>query len=947
MKNQRLRAEHKTNQMVVKLKLVSSGVTSQWKIDGLAEYRERKLSKLGYIGEINSLNDVVVDQMHQLWRTFAALINKSLFGKTIGLDKLCLSRAQILWDKAISWRNKIGTHTSKDDYLINTLRFVSAKEATQIYGVVLPESLTSPEMKETKAYKTYLGFTTGATPPKKARKFKKPASPQLSIVPVSPEEPTRKSKSVKRPAKNSTKAPARGVVIRETPKMPLSKKKEKMTVEKRKGIDLLSEVALTDEARYEEVRRKILRDFHKTHPSGSGTVTKTAPSVIKIKPSVSNEGTSVKPGVPDVTEEESFEKNEEDIGDDEEEVKDEFVKTPSNDSDDEDKTKITNKAKGDEDEVMDYTTSQLDDDVDIRLNKPIQADDEMVQKEDTDAELANKTGVLVTSSSHSSDLASNFLNFSDIPHTDAEIFFSNGCSPLEKDVFELKKDDPLKTQVTALVDEHLDARLVATRDEFMNYLLTLITLRITEQVKIQLPQILPKEVSNFAPPEIQLMVTKSLEQAILAKESSQPQSSYEAAAMFTEFKLKKILIDKMDKSESYLAAPEHRECYKGLIKSYDLNKTLFSTYDKVYSLKRNRKDKDKDEDPSAGSDRGLKKRKTSKDAEPTKEEPEFKVADSDMPQDQEGNLGNDDDEPMKETLSKAFDELMSTPIDFSVYIMNCLKITNLTQETLLGPAFKLLKGTRTNYVELEYDFEECYKAFSEKLDWENPEGGDYPFDLTKLLPLVMSGNRISHWREQRKTFYGYARGLESRHDVYSTKRILAVTQVEVIRKHGYGYLKEIVVRRADNDLYRFKEGDFPCLYINDIEDMLLLVVQNRLKILSGDDVSDFAIALRMFTRSLVIQKRVEDLQLEVVSYQKKINVTKPETTRPGLRKRDPFTPYQDPQGFIYVDNQERNSLMRSDELYKFSDGTLTRLLTSLEDFTNNINTKYLPKRTWS
>ncbi|GKC46952.1 hypothetical protein Tco_1064674 [Tanacetum coccineum] len=102
----------------------------------------------------------------------------------------------------------------------------------------------------------------------------------------------------------------------------------------------------------------------------------------------------------------------------------------------------------------------------------------------------------------------------------------------------------------------------------MNYLSASITARITEQVKIQLPHILPKEVSNFALPEIQCM----------------------------------ILIDKMDKSESYLAAPEHRECYEGLIKSYDLDKTLFSTYDKLYSLKRSRKDKDKDEDLSAGSD---------------------------------------------------------------------------------------------------------------------------------------------------------------------------------------------------------------------------------------------------------------------------------------------------------------------------------------------------------
>ncbi|GJZ82269.1 hypothetical protein Tco_0647442 [Tanacetum coccineum] len=54
------------------------------------------LRELGHTREINSLNYVVVDQMHQPWRTFAALINRSLFGKTSGLDKLRLSRDQIL-----------------------------------------------------------------------------------------------------------------------------------------------------------------------------------------------------------------------------------------------------------------------------------------------------------------------------------------------------------------------------------------------------------------------------------------------------------------------------------------------------------------------------------------------------------------------------------------------------------------------------------------------------------------------------------------------------------------------------------------------------------------------------------------------------------------------------------------------------------------------------------
>ncbi|GKE87334.1 hypothetical protein Tco_1564809 [Tanacetum coccineum] len=285
-------------------------------------------------------------------------------------------------------------------------------------------------------------------------------------------------------------------------------------------------------------------------------------------------------------------------------------------------------------------------------------------------------------------------------------------------------------------------------------------------------------------------------------------------------------------------------------------------------------------------------------------------------------MGNDDDEPMKETTLqqgqtqswlttlvssadkplKTFDELMSTPIDFSAYIMNGLKISK--------PAFKLLKGTRSNYAELEYDFEEFMSGNHQKVpvdyffnnNLKYLQGGvstmTYTTSITKTkaaqydlpgiedmvpniwVPVKVAYDkhalwRISYWREQRKTFYRYVRGLQSTHDVYSTKCILEITQVEVMRKHGYGYLKEIVVRRADNGLYRFKKGDFLRLCINDIEDMFLLVVQNRLINLSGDDVSDFAIALRMFTESLVIQKRVEDLQLRVKSYQKKINVTKP------------------------------------------------------------------------
>ncbi|GKC48973.1 hypothetical protein Tco_1071718, partial [Tanacetum coccineum] len=148
-------------------------------------------------------------------------------------------------EKSLSWRNKIRMHTTKDDYLINSLRFVSTKVSTQIYGAILPECLTSPVMKESKAYKTYLGYATGVVPPKMARKFKKASqSKKDSDLVLVDKEPVQKGKRVKRPAKKSTTKPAAGVVIREAPveTKSKSKEKEKVDVTCRKGIEMLYEV---------------------------------------------------------------------------------------------------------------------------------------------------------------------------------------------------------------------------------------------------------------------------------------------------------------------------------------------------------------------------------------------------------------------------------------------------------------------------------------------------------------------------------------------------------------------------------------------------------------------------------------------------------------------------------------------------------------------------------
>ncbi|GKF52609.1 hypothetical protein Tco_0159519 [Tanacetum coccineum] len=62
-------------------------------------------------------------------------------------------------------------------------------------------------------------------------------------------------------------------------------------------------------------------------------------------------------------------------------------------------------------------------------------------------------------------------------------------------------------------------------------------------------------------------------------------------------------------------------------------------------------------------------------------------------------------------------------------------LSNLAWEEV-GPTFELMKGTCKSLVELEYFFEEVYNATTDQLDWNNPEGQQYPHDLRKPLPLI-------------------------------------------------------------------------------------------------------------------------------------------------------------------------------------------------------------------
>ncbi|GJW82233.1 hypothetical protein Tco_0146208 [Tanacetum coccineum] len=221
---------------------------------------------------------------------------------------------------------------------------------------------------------------------------------------------------------------------------------------------------------------------------------------------------------------------------------------------------------------------------------------------------------------------------------------------------------------------------------------------------------------------------------------------------------------------------------------------------------------------------------------------------------------------------------------------------------------------------------------TDQLNWNKPEGHEYPFDLSKPLPLIEAqGRQVSPANYFFKNDLEYLKdGSSSRKYTTSTTKAKAakydnIEGIEDMVLILWSPVKVAYDKFAikDQTLHKFKEGDFPRLNLCDIEDLLLPLVQKKLSNLEKDVIFDLNVALRMFTRRIDILKRVEDLQPGVKSYQKKLNITKPETFRSGISKLTPYTTYKNPQGIIYQDKLKRNRLMCSYELHMFCDGTLT------------------------
>ncbi|GKA78224.1 hypothetical protein Tco_0784761 [Tanacetum coccineum] len=190
---------------------------------------------------------------------------------------------------------------------------------------------------------------------------------------------------------------------------------------------------------------------------------------------------------------------------------------------------------------------------------------------------------------------------------------------------------------------------------------------------------------------------------------------------------------------------------------------------------------------------------------------------------------------------------------------------------------------------------------------------------------------IAHWWFNRQKFYIDRHDSPShRKEVRTHMRILSVVRIKAYSRYGYDYLSEIVLRRADFQEHTIAEKDFKNLYPSDFEDLNLLLLQGHLDHLSGSDKRMLSTAVKLWTRNLVIRQRVEDFQLGIESYQTQLNLTKPGWDATGYEFKHDYTIIESPRAVIFPVNNNERKIMRFNEIYKFSDGTLTRILETLD-----------------
>nr|GEV37164.1 hypothetical protein [Tanacetum cinerariifolium] len=668
-----------------------------------------------------------------------------------------------------------------------------------------------------------------------------------------------------------------------------------------KHLDWIT-VAMTEAQQLKLVTRRSMQQTYISQPSVSGA----------------DEGTGSKPGVPDVPTDES---------------KEELSWNSTDDEGADDEEKVGN--DDEEDEGEDGEEGEEDDDEETRDDESFDPIPQTPESNKDEGNGAEDQGLNI-----GKEERLNEEEEADELYRDVDINQGRGIQVTQE-----VKD----SHVTLTPTDQLRDASQREHDEFLQTVDKNMKKIIKEQVKDQVKE----QVSRILP-RIKQSVNAQLKAEVLTRSSYSSRTFDAVAADLYEMELKKILIKKIEGNKSIQRSDEQRNLYKALVEAYEADKIILDTYGETVTLKRRRDDDDadKDEGPSAGPDRGSKRRREGQEPESTSapsetptrsagrsttrsrsrqasaseyafaEEPVQTTSQMEEPSHPEFDTAvHRSTQPWISELAKQadtrsfFNELMDTPLDFTKFIMNRLRVDTLTPKLLARPTYDLMKGSCKSLIELEYHLEEVYKATTDQLDWVNSEGQQYPHNLLQPLLLIPDnqGRRVipfahfinngleylrggassrkyttlvtktkaadygyikwikdlvprtmwiqepidydkhalwgvSHWGRKRQQFYGFTVNWESARDVYSKRRIIAVTNLKIVEWHSYKHLDWIMSNLTVEECFAFN------------------------------------VSLRMFTRSIVIQRRVEDLQLGVESYQKRLNLTKPDTYLSDLKR---------------------------------------------------------------
>ncbi|GJS99539.1 hypothetical protein Tco_0820709 [Tanacetum coccineum] len=176
--------------------------------------------------------------------------------------------------------------------------------------------------------------------------------------------------------------------------------------------------------------------------------------------------------------------------------------------------------------------------------------------------------------------------------------------------------------------------------------------------------------------------------------------------------------------------------------------------------------------------------------------------------------------------------------------------------------------------------------------------------VKKFNPYARYG--VEHWKNPHAKIFYIRKQKEPgkpKEEIYSNSKIVQVIKTYRELGHEYKFITEIIARRANDCIASITEPDYKNLNKNDIEDIYLLIMNG-----------------------------------------KKVNLTAPTITFPGIEEHDMFSIIYEPvHGIIYKNSKKEKQVMRHIEIHKFCDATLNRVLEGLKSYNNDVKYGYVQK----